>query len=139
MNDFSGALHTAERLRLALEDSLLQRNSIAASRQKTGALIDVFNTEIRTVVSTGAVASLEEARRRLASTERRSWPTVPAPNGDGHKLRGAVGDFQVFEVVVKHSSLRFEVRGPSPFVSSRFGSLPEALDAAHRFAAAQME
>lgn len=118
MNEFSGALHTAERLRLALKDSLLQRNRIAASLQKTSALIDDFNTELRTVVSTGAVASLDEARLRLAaSAERRTWPMALPTNRDQRTPRGAVDEYEVLEMATE-SALPFEVCGPSPFVSS---------------------
>ena len=75
MNDFSGGPQTADRLRHALEDSRLLRAQLKRLMRNTHALVDVFNTELRTYVSGQATGSVAEATGRSAgSCQRATWP-----------------------------------------------------------------
>ena len=75
MNDFSDGPKTADRLRHALEDSRLLRDQLGRQRRNTQALVDAFNTELRTYISGQAAGSVAEATARsAAASERVTWP-----------------------------------------------------------------
>ena len=62
MNDFADAKILAERLRVALEESLILRAQLKATTETTRTLVDQYNEELRRTVVWEAASGLREAK-----------------------------------------------------------------------------
>ena len=62
MNDFSYARVLAERLRVAVEESLILRAQLKATMDRTRTLVDKYNEELRRTIVWEAASGLREAK-----------------------------------------------------------------------------